>query len=230
MKINHLKLDCANLGEQRHFYTHLFNFKIHRESVDSITLMAGESLLTFTENRLRKPYYHFAFNIPHHQVEKAMKWASDKVDLLHSMSGVIQEFSSWHARSIYFLDPAGNIVELIGRERFEREAPDKFSEECILNVSEVGLPVFEVSSCFKSMHRATGIQKFDCKQPSFCAAGDDEGLFILVDKAEKTWFPTNENAKSYHLQVEFGNEGQDYFLDFFDDEWNIKKLEKEAQE
>lgn len=226
MKINHLKLDCANLGEQRHFYTRKFNFEITQETGDSITLKMGESLLTFTENRLRKPYYHFAFNIPHKQVDKALKWVSDKVEILYGDKGEIQEFPAWNARSIYFLDPAGNIVEFIGRKAFERETPKSFGVESVLNISEVGLPVFEVSSCFNSIRRATGIEKFDCNRPSFCAAGDDEGLLILVDKAEKTWFPTDEQAKAYRLEVNFETGGNTFQLQLTDDGLNLDKHKK----
>jgi hypothetical protein len=40
----------------------------------------------------------------------------------------------------------------------------------------------------------SGIPIFDGDFSSFCAVGNDEGLFILINKNEKKWFPTNDVA------------------------------------
>ena len=175
MKIKHLKLDCANLGEQKYFYTKKFDFDIVEEQDGEITLKAGDSLLTFTENRLKKSYYHFAFNIPYGAMEMAAEWVHKKVDVIVTEAGEIQEFPNWDARSIYFLDPAGNVVELIGRKNYDDSKPKKFSKSQLLNISEVG-------------------------------------LFIIVDKAEKSWFPTDEPAKEYPIEVIFGSGQSDFHL------------------
>ncbi len=116
MKIKHLKLDCANLGELKYFYTKKFDFEIVEEGDGELTLKIGESLLTFSENRLKKSYYHFAFNIPYGAMDMAVQWVQKRVEVLPTDHGEIQEFPDWEARSIYFLDPAGNVVELIRRK------------------------------------------------------------------------------------------------------------------
>ncbi len=203
MKIKHLKLDCANLEEQKYFYTKKFDFEIVEESDEQITLKAGSSLLTFTENRLKKSYYHFAFNIPYGALEMAAKWVHKKVDVIVTDAGEIQEFPDWEAKSIYFLDPAGNIVELIGRKNFNESKPAKFTKAQLLNISEVGLPVFQVTAAANYIEKMAGTRQFGKSSSTFCAHGDDEGLFIIVDKAEKTWFPTGEAAKEYPLEVIF---------------------------
>jgi catechol 2,3-dioxygenase-like lactoylglutathione lyase family enzyme len=203
MKVKHLKLYCANLDELRFFYTRKFRFPVIEDTPDSITLKVGDSKLTFEENRLHKSYYHFAINIPFGGVEKALRWAHKKVDILQVDDESIQEFRAWNARAFYFLDPAGNVVEFIGRKRFNDTSPASFSEANLLNISEVGIPVFEVSSAFKILKKATGIKKFDCVSNMFCAAGDHEGLFILVDSAEKSWFPTDDPARAFNLEVDF---------------------------
>ncbi len=225
MKIKHLKLDCANLDEQKYFYTRKFKFRIVEEGNGEITLQAGSSLLTFTENRLHKPYYHFAFNIPYGAVESALKWVHKKVDIISFEGNEIQEFTNWQARAFYFLDPAGNVVELIGRKRFDDSDGSHFNESRILNISEIGIPVFEVSSAFKSINKATGIEQFDYNSNTFCAAGDDEGLFIIVDKAEKTWFPTNEPARVFNLEVNFKTDEQRFVLQRSSGELSVNKIE-----
>ena len=212
MKIKHLKLDCANLGEQKYFYTKKFDFDIVEEQDGEITLKAGDSLLTFTENRLKKSYYHFAFNIPYGAMEMAAEWVHKKVDVIVTEAGEIQEFPNWDARSIYFLDPAGNVVELIGRKNYDDSKPKKFSKSQLLNISEVGLPVFQVTAAAKYIEETSNTKQFGKSTSNFCAHGDDEGLFIIVDKAEKSWFPTDEPAKEYPIEVIFGSGQSDFHL------------------
>lgn len=224
MKIKHLKLYCANLDEQRHFYTRKFKFPVASDSGDSLTLKIGDSLLTFEENRIHKSYYHFAFNVPFGALEKALKWAHKKVEVIQVDDEVIQEFKAWNARALYFLDPAGNVVELIGRKRFNDEYPASFNESKLLNISEVGLPVFEVSSAYKTIKKATGLQKFDCVSNMFCAAGDDEGLLILVDSAEKSWFPTEDPARAFNLEVDFHVREKEYKLIYMEGDLEIDEL------
>ena len=229
MKIKHVKLFCANLDELRFFYTRKFNFPVVNDENDSLTLKIGDSLLTFEENRIHKSYYHFAFNIPFGELEKAVKWVHKKVEVIEFDDAAIQEFRAWNAKAIYFMDPAGNIVELIGRKRFNDEKVTSFNESAILNISEVGIPVFEVSSTYKAMKSATGIEKFDCVSNIFCAAGDDEGLFILVDSAEKSWFPTDDQARPFNLEVDFQVEDREYFLIYNEGELEILDFaEKQA--
>ncbi|MDZ7848469.1 MAG: hypothetical protein U5L96_17915 [Owenweeksia sp.] len=72
--MKHLKLDCANLDEQKFFYTRKFNFKVVEEVKVVCKLQNGNSVLTFSENRLNKAYYHFALNVPYGTLNKALNW------------------------------------------------------------------------------------------------------------------------------------------------------------
>ncbi len=224
MKVEHLKLYCANLDELRFFYTKKFNFPIVEDAGDCLTLKVGNSLLSFEENRIHKSYYHFAINIPYSSVNKALKWAHKKVEVIHYENQAIQEFNAWEARAIFFLDPAGNVVEFIGRKRFNDDKLGSFNEEAFISISEVGIPVFEVSSAFKAINHATGIEKFDCVSNTFCAAGNDEGLLILVDSAEKSWFPTDDPARAFNLEVYFRVGARLFHLTYHEGELEIAEV------
>ena len=217
MIIKHLRLYCSNLGELKHYYTKKFHFKLVNSEEESFTLKVGDSLLTFTENKLQNAYYHFALDIPYGEVSDALKWTKKKVEIVPFKGKEIQEFTSWDARSIYFLDPAGNVVEFIGREKIQTEGDahdshSPFSEKKVMHIREVGLPVFQVSSVTSMIKEKTGVAEFDCKDNTFCAIGDHHGLFIVVDKAEKTWFPTDEQAKAFPLEVDFLQEKTEFRL------------------
>jgi hypothetical protein len=51
----------------------------------------------------------------------------------------IADFVNWRAKSVYFFDPAGNIIELIARFDLNNASSEKFSSEQFLSLSEIGL-------------------------------------------------------------------------------------------
>lgn len=226
MKINHLKLQCSSLEQQKHFYTRKFRFKILEETEEYFTLEIGNSKLTFEENRMHNAYYHFAFNIPHDLLDDALKWVGNKVDMLKGDDGYVHNFDSWKARAIYFLDPNQNVVEMIGRKRLPSEFKAPFNERKVMSISEVGFPVSGVNTAFELLEKETGIEKFDCESSIFCACGDEEGLFILVDRTEKEWFPTEQTSKAFPMELDCEIKGQSYHLtyDCRDIELSKKKL------
>src|SRR3954462_11649834 len=77
--------------------------------------MTGETTLRFRAGDW-EPFYHFALLVPGDRFEAAHAWAEDEFELL---GGGVFEFENWDARAVYFLDPAGNIVELIAHHGLE---------------------------------------------------------------------------------------------------------------
>jgi catechol-2,3-dioxygenase len=112
---------------------------------------------------------HFAINVPPQRFEEAVDWARERAELVEEDV----PFDAWRARSAYFFDPAGNIVELIARER----AP---GEDLFLEISEVGLPVEDVGAAVDALESELGLPYFSGNRRDFAAVGDDRGLFIVV--------------------------------------------------
>jgi len=197
MKLEHLQLNCSNLAELRHFYTHKLRFDVKAETEDSFTIHIGESRLTFQENKLQNSYYHFAFNIPYAMVDKALKWVKKRTRVLDFNGQEIQEFANWDARAFYFMDPAQNIVELIGRRPLDYPNYRRFSAKCMQSISEVGLPVENTAVARDYLQKTTHTPAFSGNDANFMACGNHEGLLIVVDKNDKTWFPTEAQARCY---------------------------------
>src|SRR5205085_700566 len=96
----------------------------------------------------------------------------------------IADFVNWHAKSVYFCDPAGNILELIARLDLNNEVDDPFSSLQFLSISEVGM-VFgddKLNKKTEALMQQYDLPYFDKQPPlpQFKALGDDEGLFIIV--------------------------------------------------
>ena len=132
---------------------------------------------------------HWALNVAPQRFEEAVAFAAGRVELLHEDV----PFETWRARSAYFFDPAGNIVELIARER----AP---GGELFLELSEVGLPVSDVGAAVEFLESQAGLPHFSGDRRTFSAVGDDRGLFIVVPVG-RPWLFTDRPAPDHPLEV-----------------------------
>ncbi len=211
MLINQLQLYTTKLEEQHRFYTRVLGFELLEKETDSFLLKAGHSQLRFIQSEERH-YYHFAFNIPSFQCREALQWLKERVEVLKDEQGnEIVDFVNWNAEAIYFFDSSGNIVEFIARKNLELSCPEEFSSKSISGISEIGLPTMEVAATFNFLkHRITKassggetLQKYWGDFENFCAAGDELGLFILVNQAEKLWYPTQTPALPFPFKINF---------------------------
>jgi catechol-2,3-dioxygenase len=137
---------------------------------------------------------HFAINVAPQRFEEAVSWARERAELVEDDV----PFDAWRARSAYFFDPGGNIVELIARER----AP---GEELFLEISEVGLPVADVGAAVDWLESELGLPYFSGNRRDFAAVGDDRGLFIVVPVG-RPWLFTDVPAPDAPLRVAIESE------------------------
>lgn len=195
MRITELTLASGFIEELRDFYIQRLGFTevpaAAGENKQSFTLQAGHSRLSFVTGA-EDARYHFAFNIPYNCVGRAMKWLEKKrVHLVEEKrgQGAMVQFPNWKAQSIYFFDPAGNIVELIGRQPLPPTEKDGFDASYITGVSEIGAAFDDVNAVRQWLNSVHGIPDF-IRQPhsaDFSALGDDEGLLLLVP-VDRDWF------------------------------------------
>ena len=201
-----------------HFYKEVLELPTSYED-GSIAVIAGKSVLIFEETTADiNPFYHFAFNIPSNKFDEAFEWMKQKVELLwlEDYKGYIADFVNWHAKSFYFLDPAGNILELISRFDLNDVIEETFSSAHFRNISEIGL-VLSPQNFQKDVDRLLlqyPLPYFDKQPPlpQFKAVGDDEGLFIIVPE-NRVWFSTKSTeSKKFPMEISFIDRGKLYNL------------------
>ncbi len=218
MLLKELRLQTMQLSALSHFYADILELPVTKED-DAISIKTGNSQIIFEETKSKDPFYHFAFNIPANKFEEALQWTQKKVKLLwlDDYNGYVADFTNWHAKSFYFLDPAGNILEFIARFDLNDEEHEPFLAAHIRNISEIGL-VFS-SESFDSnvdkLFKQYPLCYFD-KQPPlphFRAVGSDEGLFIIVPE-NRTWFSTrNTMSEIFPMKILFEVNKNPYELD-----------------
>lgn len=201
MKIKSLTLHTNSVNELKEFYANVLGLKLMAVKENTIKIVCGSSELTFAEtSEIEKPFYHFAFNIPQNQFKDAKEWLKKKVQLIELDGEDEFDFKSWNAHSVYFYDPAANIVEFIARHNLKNDSKQKFDGSGIHSISEIGLPVHDVSSFYEFLNEKFSMPLFSGDKKTFTAAGDDEGLFIIVNEGRK-WFPDCPEAKIFPIAV-----------------------------
>lgn len=216
MKIEFLKLYTSRLKEQREFYQHTLNLDVKKETETSFQVAAGYSVLEFHYSAQATPY-HYALHISAKQETNALDWLKGRVGILRSGKDEIVDFPNWNARSLYFYDADKNIVEFISRADLYPSSSSDFTEKNIVGISEIGLATADVEEKFRFLNTNWGLQKFSGDYTRFCAVGDDEGLFIVINKNIKDWIPTGDTAFASPFEIEFSIEKASSRLAFQND-------------
>ena len=198
--IAEIQMKSSRLDELRQFYEEKLQLPVNLET-DKLTVDAGTTRLIFSppEDAGAEPFYHFAFNIPEDKIEKALQWQKALTPvLLQGGKKEIIHFSGINAHSVYFNDPAGNIVEYIARHNLKNSAQGDFSPDDILYASEIGLVVDDVTQTERDVKDVLGRNyPNEYKPKSFSAVGDDYARLILV-KRDRKWFPNKKQAAKVH--------------------------------
>ncbi len=221
MQIKELKIYSSKIKDQADFYSKVLGLKIIKLSDENVSLEFGKSILNI-EFKAETTPYHFAINIPANKDVEALEWLKSKVEILKDGNNEIQDFDFWNAKAIYFYDKDENIVELIARKNLNNLSDQKFDANQFLEISEIGLPTLDIEKEFNHLRNLTGVEIFDGGFERFCAIGDENGLFICINKKERVWFPTNDKAFSSEFEIRLIEKGKEYRIDYKNEE--IKAL------
>lgn len=205
MNILEVQQYTSNLSSLRKFYSNVLGLEILIDLAYTFTVRAGSSKLTFIEDdSINDPYYHFAFNIPENKIYEAIEWLEAKVELIGYSDSTLISFPNWNAHSVYFYDPAGNIVEFIARHNLPNKTEGEFSSASFLSISEVGMPIQSVKSFHNTLNQLLDENLWWGNLETFAAIGDENGLFIVVTTG-RNWFPTDKPCNIFPLTVKIEN-------------------------
>jgi hypothetical protein len=203
----------APMNAMKAFYGKTIDLRIMDVKADRFTVEAGESRITFVNSAEtvegRQPFYHFAFNIPENKILKALEWQKPRTPMLpiperNRAAGYppeVVDYSHWNAHSIFFLDPAGNVVEYIARHDLKNGDNSPFSWADILYASEIGLIVDDVAATAETLKELSAVPQYRGGSDQFMAIGDDWGLLLVMKRGLPDW-RHRPRAESHEVSVQ----------------------------
>ena len=201
MHITEVSIESDRPAELRGFYAGTLGQHVspHREG---FVVTVGTSALTVAAaDPGTAPVYHLAFTVPRNKLSLAKAWLAERTPLLTDADGRDEfRFDAWEATSVYFADPAGNILELIAWEALANDAPGPFGPTDLLAVSEIGIPVADVPATVARLGEAGFAPYRDDWSPDFAPVGDSVGRLIVVPVG-RPWFPVGLPAVAAPIAV-----------------------------
>lgn len=207
MEINKVTIQTSKLKESEDFYHRVLGLQLINSNENKFTIKVGSSLLEFLEtNKEINPFYHFAFNIPANQFQEAKFWAQSKVSLTVENGEDEVYFEFLDAHSFYFVDPSGNIVEFISRHSVSVQSNEVFSENSILNISEINITTKEVISVGNRLI-ASGTYVRDGKEltESLNFMGSN-GSFLLLGPPNRKWLFSDKQSECFPVVITINQE------------------------
>jgi len=186
---------AAPLAEMQAFYGGRLGLPIRNESAAETTIAGGATEITFVRSAATegRPFYHFAFNIPENKIRRAREWQLERSPLITTPPALrdaaypddVRHFRRWNAHSVFFWDPAGNLVEYIARHDLPNAADGAFTSGDILHVSEIGFIVEESrrGELARELREQLGWPAYRPEAGGFYwALGDEHGLALLLPR------------------------------------------------
>ncbi|MDX1940663.1 MAG: hypothetical protein SFU99_08935 [Saprospiraceae bacterium] len=197
-------LTGAPLAEMKHFYHDLLELPILNEKSNELSIRAGETDITFLKvDATQQPFYHFAFNIPENKIIAARNWQKERSPLFATPPHMIdsnypndiRHFQNWNAHSVFFWDPAGNILEYIARHDLKNSASGNFSGKDILCASEIGFVVDDATNTAELVKTTFGLEQYRGGDDNFRAIGDENGLLLIFKRGRQIGDQTGGKPK-----------------------------------
>lgn len=183
----------------KRFYVDLLELDLVGFEEGQMTFRVGESEVTFKETE-QPAFYHFAFNIPGNQFSMMKYFIKDRLSLNWEDGRDEVYFPSFDADSMYFEDPAGNIVELIGRRK--RDLFGDLTKESFINISEVGIVTTDVAGVGEQLldagiplRKGTDIHP---NELNFLGRGD---TYIVLVPPGRRWYFSKKASEVFPLEM-----------------------------
>lgn len=185
----------------KRFYVNVLGLDITDSTSEQFTVNVGATDITFHQSD-DPSFYHFAINIPGNQFFIMKEWIKNRLTLIRSKGVTEIYYQSLGGDSIYFEDPAGNLVELIARRN--RDLFGSLSKEVFLDVSEVGITtpyVYEVGEELQDIGLPLRLGT-EINTEGMNYLGRESSYIVLVPPRWK-WEFSKRKAETHPLEITF---------------------------
>ena len=209
MKFKKVSLQTKDLDGMKDFYKNILGCKVETELAQSFEVKFGYTTIEFNDqNTEGNPFYHFAFDIPSNQFSEAKEWVLKRVALSTEDGKDDVYFENIKAHSLYFEDPAGNIVEFISRTEDNPTSETPFSINNIIQMSEMSLVVEDKITVAEELKKAGIIDRNgnEINPAGLNFMSDKNGLvFLLLVHPNRRWYFSKKDAVIFPMTITLQN-------------------------
>jgi catechol 2,3-dioxygenase-like lactoylglutathione lyase family enzyme len=209
MRILRLTLATADLDGQAAFWGGRLGLPVSRVADDELDVRLYSSTIRFRRAASDvDARYHFAINIPPDSLDRAVEWIGGRTAVLPFHGDPDEEDGATVVRTdvgsgcFYFLDAAGNVVELISSPYMEAERDEPFGPASLIEIAEIGIATADTYST-----RAAIREFFDQEilwgggPDSLLTAIGDHHAVVIVAPVGRGWIPVDLPARPLPTEI-----------------------------
>jgi catechol 2,3-dioxygenase-like lactoylglutathione lyase family enzyme len=202
MRIRQLTIATGDLEVSAAFYGERLGLPVGRDG-DGIEVRLRETSIRFREAEPGlDARYHFAINVPSGSIHAAVGWLRERVEVLDFDGDPVR--TDVGAGSVYFLDAAGNVLELIASPHAGPEG-GRFGPGSLIEVAEIGIAASDVEATATEVEAAFGEPVF-WSDAELKAVGDEHAV-VIVAPIGRGWVPVDLEARPLPTEI-VGSDGK----------------------
>jgi catechol 2,3-dioxygenase-like lactoylglutathione lyase family enzyme len=198
MRIRQLTLATSDLEGQAAFWGERLGLRVSRDDA-AVEVCLRDSTIRFerAEPGL-DARYHFAINVPGDSIHEAVAWLRERAEPLTFDGDPVR--TDVGAGCVYFLDAAGNVVELIASPHAEGEGGD-FGAGSLIEIAEVGIASADPDATVAAVEDAFGQGRYWGGPDSELTAVGDEHAVVIVAPIGRGWIPVDLTATPLPTEI-----------------------------
>jgi catechol 2,3-dioxygenase-like lactoylglutathione lyase family enzyme len=204
VRIRQLTIATGDLEGQAAFYAERLGLPVRRDD-DAIEARLRDSTIRFERaDPGLDARYHFAINVPRDSIHAAVAWLRERAEPLTFDGDPVR--TDVGTGCVYFLDAAGNVLELIASPHIEGGAAE-FGPDSLIELAEVGVASADPPATSAAVEAAFG-EGVRWSDSELTAVGDEHAV-VIVAPVGRGWIPVDLAAKE--LPTEIVSEGRGRF-------------------
>jgi catechol 2,3-dioxygenase-like lactoylglutathione lyase family enzyme len=188
MRIRRLTIATGDLEGQAAFYGERFGLPLRREE-RAVEVDLRHSTIRFERAAADlDARYHFAIDVPRDSIRAAVAWLGERAEPLEFDGDPIRDDVG--EGCVYFLDAAGNVLELIAAPHLEPEN-EAFGPGSLVELAEVGVASADPPATVAALEGAFDEGVYWGGPDSELTAVGDEHAVVIVAPIGRGWIPVD---------------------------------------
>jgi len=211
MRIRRLTLATSDLEGQAAFWGQRLGLPVRGDGGDATEVRLRDSTIRFERAAPGlDARYHFAVNVPGGSIQAAVAWLQERQEPLTFDGDPVR--TDVGTGCVYFLDAAGNVVELIASPHIDGDGP--FGPRSLIEIAEVGIAAAEPAATCAALEEVFGEGIYWGGGPdSLLAAVGDRHAVVIVAPIGRGWIPVDLTARPLPTEiVAYGEEEREVTL------------------